>query len=315
MNTALATWTRTHLGPQGPVRGTRVTGSRFVPVAVGRPTSPTARSPYHRDLEAIRTSWQLQRLDGIGQVFAGGGDGYTTRLTHSEEVAGIAELLAEQLGLDETLARAIGLAHDCGHPPLSHTAEPILRTVYPCFSHGKWAADYQLADLRLSAEVVDGVRNHSWSSPSPSTAEAELVKWADRFAYLPRDYRDGLLGGFISANQPLPDLVVKHLGLSAEQQRAAAMSALIESSSRTGVVSINEDVARALAAFRAFNAEHFYGHAWIEEHGEGLAEAVRQIVADVRRTAKEDSVGHTIAAEVTRLTDSDVVDHASAYCL
>ena len=60
------------------------------------------------------------------------------------------------------------------------------------FDHAVWGADVSLAPLNLCAETLDGIRNHSWSRPAPSTPEGEVVSWADRIAYVCHDFEDAV---------------------------------------------------------------------------------------------------------------------------
>lgn len=52
-----------------------------------------------------------------------------TRQTHEREVADIAKMIANALGLNENLAYLIGLTHDIGHTWNGHTGERILSSV------------------------------------------------------------------------------------------------------------------------------------------------------------------------------------------
>lgn len=76
----------------------------------------------------------FRRLQAKTQVFqAGEYDFYRTRLTHSLDVASVAESIGAWLGtshpqlqVDRHLLKAICLAHDIGHPPFGHAGERIL---------------------------------------------------------------------------------------------------------------------------------------------------------------------------------------------
>src|ERR1043165_267196 len=88
---------------------------------------PEWRTEYQRDRDRVIHSRAFRRLEDKTQVFLNGtGDHYRTRLTHTMEVAAISRNIARALGLNETLAETIALAHDLGHSPFGHKGEAIL---------------------------------------------------------------------------------------------------------------------------------------------------------------------------------------------
>src|SRR5215470_9243302 len=85
------------------------------------------RSLYQRDRDRIIHCTAFRRLMYKTQVLvAQTNDHHRTRLTHTLEVAQISRTIARQLGLNEDLTEAIGLAHDLGHPPFGHAGETAL---------------------------------------------------------------------------------------------------------------------------------------------------------------------------------------------
>ena len=64
-----------------------------------------------------------------------------------------------------------------------------------------WGADVTAAPLNLCAETLDGIRNHSWSRPSPSTPEGQVVGLADRIAYCAHDLEDAVDAGIVEAER------------------------------------------------------------------------------------------------------------------
>ncbi|RLC35857.1 hypothetical protein DRH29_05650, partial [candidate division Kazan bacterium] len=88
------------------------------------------RSEFQRDRDRILYSKQFRRLSGKTQVFlTASHDHIRTRLTHTLEVAQIARVTAKYMGLDESLAEAIALAHDAGHTPFGHAGENALSLI------------------------------------------------------------------------------------------------------------------------------------------------------------------------------------------
>lgn len=97
-----------------------------------------ARTPYDVDYARIVHSGSFRRLQGKTQTLnLGDSDFYRTRLTHSLEVAQIANSIVRQLAASEShaahrylppvsLIQSIGFAHDLGHPPFGHGGEVSL---------------------------------------------------------------------------------------------------------------------------------------------------------------------------------------------
>jgi dGTPase len=120
-----------------------------------------------------------------------------------------------------------------------------------------WGADVVLAPLNLCAETLDGVRNHSWSRPVPSTAEGEVVSWADRIAYVCHDWEDAVSAGIVTPDM-LPEAVQAHCGRTRSEQLGAFIRAVVDTVSTAGRIGMAGPVADALARFRAANYEHVY---------------------------------------------------------
>jgi dGTPase len=120
-----------------------------------------------------------------------------------------------------------------------------------------WGADVVLVPLNLCAQTLDGVRNHSWSRPAPSTPEGEVVSWADRIAYVCHDFEDAVRAGIVTPGM-LPPLVRERCGSTRSAQLGAFIDAMVSAALRTGRVGMDADAAEALAAFRAANYERIY---------------------------------------------------------
>ncbi|MBI3312246.1 MAG: deoxyguanosinetriphosphate triphosphohydrolase [Candidatus Omnitrophica bacterium] len=175
------------------------------------------RTCFQRDRDRIIHSTAFRRLEYKTQVFVvHEGDYYRTRLTHSLEVAQIAETIARALRLNADLVRAIALAHDLGHGPFGHSGEDVLRDLMKSrggFNHNLQAL--RLVDLleerypsfpglNLSWEVREGLNKHRVSLPGfpkklPAnlSLEAQVVNIADEIAYDHHDLDDGITSGLI----------------------------------------------------------------------------------------------------------------------
>jgi dGTPase len=216
------------------------------------------RTCFERDRDRILHSTAFRRLAGKTQVFVFPDDHMRTRLTHALEVAQVATGVARATGLNVALTEAIALGHDCGHGPGGHASEEALDPyVNGGFDHATWGANVSLLPLNLCLETLDGVRNHSWSRPAPSTPEGEVVSWADRIAYVCHDFEDAVSAAIVDPNE-LPALVRERCGERRGQQLGSFINAMIRTIRSTGVIGMDARHAEALAAFRFFNYESIY---------------------------------------------------------
>lgn len=216
------------------------------------------RTCFERDRDRILHASAFRRLAGKTQVFVFPDDHQRTRLTHALEVAQVARSIAQPLGLNVALTEAIAVGHDCGHGPGGHASEAALSPYLDGgFDHAPWGADVTLVPLNLCVETLDGIRNHSWSRPAPSTPEGEVVSWADRIAYVCHDFEDAVVAGIVSTDM-LPDLVTSRLGTDRSSQLGTLIRAMIQATAETGRIGMVRPIAEALAEFRRFNYDNIY---------------------------------------------------------
>ena len=222
-------------------------------------TADPMRTCFERDRDRIlHGTTAFRRLAGKTQVFIFPEDHQRTRLTHALEVAQVATAIARAVGLNVALAEAIALGHDCGHGPGGHASEDAFTPYVPGgYDHAVWGADVVLAPLNLCVETLDGIRNHSWSRPAPSTPEGEVVSWADRIAYVCHDFEDAVHAGIVTPRM-LPEAVRQRCGSDRSTQLGSFIATMIETITTTGEIAMFEAHAEALAEFRRFNYENIY---------------------------------------------------------
>jgi dGTPase len=236
------------------------------------------RTCFERDRDRILHSSAFRRLAGKTQVFIFPEDHMRTRLTHALEVAQVATGIARATGLNVDLTDAIALGHDCGHGPGGHASEEALDPfVEGGFDHALWGAEVSLAPLNLCAETLDGIANHSWARPAPSTPEGEVVSWADRVAYVCHDFEDAVAAGIVGADD-LPPLVRERCGERRGQQLGAFIGAVIATVRTTGVIGMDAAHAEALAEFRAFNYRAIYMRGPSQEQAADVVALLRALV-------------------------------------
>ena len=282
--------------------------------AAEEPADPY-RTCFERDRDRILHSTAFRRLAGKTQVFVFPDDHQRTRLTHALEVAQVATSVSRALGLNVALTEAIALGHDCGHGPGGHASEDALSPFLPGgYDHAVWGADVTLTSLNLCTETLDGIRNHSWSRPAPSTPEGEVVSWADRIAYVCHDFEDAVAARVVTS-QALPELVRSMCGDRRRQQLSAFITAMIDATAATGRIGMLVDTAAALAAFRAFNYEQVYLRPESRHQADAVISVLRALVelyagqpellptTDADERPIDDEPMHRAVAYVSGMTD------------
>lgn len=244
-----------------------------------RPEEPDEfRTCFERDRDRIVHSAAFRRLAGKTQVVVRPTDHQRTRLTHAIEVAQCAVAMARGIGANVVLADAMALGHDCGHGPGGHASEDAFDEFIPeGYDHGPWGADVVLADLNLCAETLDGIRNHSWSRPAPSTIEGEIVSWADRIAYCAHDLEDAIHAGIVHTAE-LPDVVREVAGTTRREQLAVFLNAVIRTSMSTGTIGMDPLTAQALGELRRFNYERIYTRTESVQQSRTVVRVLRELV-------------------------------------
>lgn len=161
--------------------------------------------PFSYDYEQMDKHMIITRMANKRQVFTGrmpGAVDADSRLTHTITVKGIAETLAERLGLNRDLVRCIAYGHDVAHCPYGHLGERVLnqalvdigQTTYDHVIVAPYVL-HEVAGLNLTDEVLEGITWHSLSSgvmEAPVPSEYRVVALADKIAYVLGDARDTL---------------------------------------------------------------------------------------------------------------------------
>ncbi|GIV00590.1 MAG: deoxyguanosinetriphosphate triphosphohydrolase-like protein [Actinomycetota bacterium] len=223
------------------------------------------RTCFQRDRDRIVHSKAFRRLKHKTQVFlAPEGDHYRVRLTHTLEVAQIARTAARALRLNEDLTEAIALGHDLGHTPFGHLGEEALTPFLGRpFRHNEQSLrivehlENGGRGLNLTWEVRDGILHHPWSTSPPATPEGQVVRLADRIAYVNHDVDDAVRAGVLSPEE-LPGEVLEVLGRTHGERIGTLVTDLVTSSADAPEVRLSPPVAAALDTLRDFLFERVY---------------------------------------------------------
>ncbi len=236
------------------------------------------RTCFQRDRDRIVHAKAFRRLKHKTQVFlAPEGDHYRVRLTHTLDVSQIARTAARALRLNEDLTEAIALGHDLGHTPFGHLGEQALSPVLGRpFRHSEQSlrvVDHLENDgegLNLTWEVRDGILHHPWSMAPPSTLEAQIVRFADRIAYVNHDVDDAMRAGVLEDSE-LPAKAVAVLGTTHGARINTLVTDLVETSAGAAEVRLSPTVFQALDELRDFLfAEVYLRTAADDEHDRAI---------------------------------------------
>jgi dGTPase len=292
------------------------------------------------DDDAVRTCFQrdrdriihlcraFRRLAHKTQVFfSPREDHLRTRLSHTLEVAQIGRTIAKALRLNEELTEAIALAHDVGHTPFGHAGEEVLDAVYRSFDPGAHfrhnehslrvvdALERDGAGLNLTEETREGIVAHSKGQrPTremlgdgvPATLEAQVIRVADRIAYLNHDLDDCTRLGVLSREE-VPAEVLRVLGERHSQRVGTMVLDLIEHSTDAPLLDMSEEIGAATDALMDFMFDRVY-------HSPQLAEERRKVGGVVAQLFDFYMHNDEALREATDQVPEDSSERARAVC-
>lgn len=192
------------------------------------------RDAFRKDYARLLHAPAFRRLQGKTQLFPGAeSDFFRNRLTHSLEVAQIAEGIASRLNatsvpeafaggsINTNLVQFASLAHDLGHPPFGHNGEHALDDLMR--EHGGFEGNAQT--LRILAAVerklvqVDGGSPTSVFGLDLTYRSLAAVLKYDRLIPAVRGEEDGFVKGYYGTEAVLVAEIKRRVapGLPSEQ--------------------------------------------------------------------------------------------------
>lgn len=311
--------------------------------SAGRP-HPDDESPmrtvYQRDRDRILHSPSFRRLKHKTQVFiAPLGDHYRTRLTHVLEVSQIGRTIARALRLNEDLVEAIAMGHDLGHGPFGHAGEgAIAEAMGVPYRHNEQSLrvvdviEKEGRGLNLSAEVRDGILNHSKPRAGmladggpgwPITLEGQIMRLADAIAYINHDIDDAIRAEIITVGD-LPAEAIAILGPThAERINTMVADCIVTNWWATGAdgaappsggIALSEPVLLAADSLRDFMFRRIYAGPEVIPERERAERVVLALWSyyethpdtlppDVRATAMRDGLPVALKDHIAGMTD------------
>ncbi len=230
-----------------------------------REEAPCAiRTAFQRDRDRILHCSSFRRLKHKTQVFLSPeGDHYRTRLTHTLEVSQIARTIARALRLNEDLTEAVALGHDLGHTPFGHAGERALQQILPGgFFH--YAQSLRVVDrlekdgqgLNLCAETRNGIERHTGGEPA-ATLEGQIVRLADKIAYINHDIDDAEHAGILREEE-IPPAVRDALGCTKSERVNTLVLACVENSADAPLIMLGEQAQQAFDTLHEFMFAQVY---------------------------------------------------------
>ena len=291
-----------------------------------RPMEPCAiRTCYQRDVDRIVHSKAFRRLMHKTQVFLRPeGDHYRTRMTHTLEVARISRTIARGLRLNEDLAEAVALGHDLGHTPFGHAGERLLNEILPeGFRHNEQSL--RVVDrlesggegLNLCYEVRRGILCHT-GPDTAETLEGQIVRIADKIAYINHDIDDAMRGNIIYP-MDIPLDVSQILGFDHSGRINTLTADVIQASQGQDRVQQSPACREAMAKLRAFMFEAVY-HNPVAKGEESKAQDMLarlfeyyqkdpdELPDDFQSIRQEEGVDRAVCDYIAGMTDPFAVD-------
>ena len=233
------------------------------------------RTDFQRDRDRILHSKAFRRLKHKTQVFLSPmDDHYRTRMTHTLEVSQIARTISKGLNLNEDLTEAIALGHDLGHTPFGHCGESVLnKFIEGGFQHNEQSVRVAtiLENKNLTFETLDGILHHSGdlfstSIPKASTLEGQIVKVADKIAYINHDIDDAVRAGVMDI-EDLPKDSKEYFKSKNQSRIATLIMDVIENSFEKNAIIMSEEALYHFNNYRKwmFGNIYFNSPAKLEE--------------------------------------------------
>ena len=257
------------------------------------------RSEFDRDYTRVINCNAYRRLKHKTQVFfAPKNDHICTRIEHVNLVDSISNTIANYLGLNTELTKAIAVTHDIGHSPFGHQGERILseiaeREYGEKFWHGwnglNFVDNIELLrdvagierNLNLTYAVRDGILGHcgnpekSGQKPreeavdlkeftysnkfKPFTWEACVVKIADNISYLGRDLEDAKVMKLLSDRDLLNmDKAIENIRINNTSIIGYLTGDLCKNSNIEDGLKFSDEAYETMEKIKKFNNEKIY---------------------------------------------------------
>jgi len=259
----------------------------------------TIRTDFDRDYTRVINSNAYKRLKHKTQVFfSPNNDHICTRIEHVNLVESVSYTIANYLGLNTELTRAIAVSHDIGHSSFGHQGEKILSSISEreygeTFWHERNGVHFvdniellldfenKKRNLNLTYAVRDGIISHcgevdenslfprneaidlkEYKIPNqfaPYTWEGCIVKIADKISYIGRDIEDAKVMKLLTEQEIKNiDNVIKKITLNNTNLINYLTVDLCQNSSPENGLKFSEQALETMKIIKDFNYEKIY---------------------------------------------------------
>lgn len=292
------------------------------------PREEDVRTCYQRDVDRVVHSKAFRRLMHKTQVFLRPeGDHYRTRMTHTLEVSRVAGTITRALGLNEDLSEAIAMGHDLGHTPFGHAGESALTECWgKPFHHNEQSlrvVDVLEKDgkgLNLTYEVRMGILGHT-GPMLPETLEGQVVRKADRIAYVNHDLDDAMRAGIL-CNEDVPEEIVEILGATHRDRINTLVCDCIRVSRESGIIELSPHIEKAFMDLRSFLFERVYRNPVAKQEEQKAKDMLKRLYEfyithpealpdDFQPQLSFDGMERTVCDYIAGMTDNYAMDKFS----
>lgn len=220
------------------------------------------RTEFQRDRDRILHSKAFRRLKHKTQVFFSPyDDHFRTRMTHTLEVSQIARTISRALDLNEDLTEAIALGHDLGHTPFGHSGERVLDELMPNgYKHNEQSVRVVtfIENLNLTEETLDGILNHSYHC-TPNTLEGQVVRLADKIAYINHDIQDAIRACIIKT-EDIPKESVDYFSTTNRIRLTKIVNDIVETSYGKDTILMSDECSKQFLSLRKWMFQNVYNN-------------------------------------------------------
>ena len=209
------------------------------------------------------------------------------------------------------------MGHDLGHTPFGHAGERALNEIFPGgFRHYEQSVrvveklEKNGLGLNLTKEVRDGILHHTHGQEA-STLEGQIVRYADRIAYINHDIDDAERAGVLEESQ-IPKEITNLLGTSKSARINCLVNAVVDNS-QDGQIRMDPACKEAFDELNSFMYQRVYYNPYAKGEEKKVPTLIEILFTylknpahlpdDMRRIAEEEGCERAACDYLAGMTD------------